>query len=412
MRVLMVTWEYPPLVYGGLGRHAHGVAEALVADGHEVVVISQAHPDAPADAVRGGVRIVRASSDHPRADFARWVRALNDAQVRLARGVIRHWRPDVVHAHDWVAARAGVALARAAGSPLVTTFHATEAGLWNGWLTTPLSRARHDIEAWLAREAARTIVCSAAMRAEVSAALDVPADDLAVVHNAVDPQAWQTTTQQQVAVRTAMRIPADVPLIVLAGRIEWEKGGDVAIRALPRIRTAHPETHLVLAGTGSQEASLAQLARRRRVVRATRFAGHLAEDELAALLGAADVALVPSSYEPFGMVALEASAAGTPVLAGAAGGLPEIITSGRNGLLVPPRDPRALASAASTVLADPDLGARLVRTAQRDIEARFVWPVVARATEKIYVEAIADPRAPRPRPHPVRCGNVFTGEWL
>ena len=144
--------------------------------------------------------------------------------------------------------------------------------------------------------------------------------------------------------------------------------------------------------------------------RSVRFAGHLAEAELAALLGAADVALVPSSYEPFGMVALEAGAAGTPVVAGAAGGLPEVVANGRTGLLVPPRDPEALAAAAVAVLRDPALASRLVLAAQRDIEARFVWPVAARAIEKVYTEAIADARPPHRRPKPVGLGNVFTGE--
>src|SRR5690606_9084438 len=124
----------------------------------------------------------------------------------------------------------------------------------------------------------------------------------------------------------------------------------------------------------------------------------------------ADVALVPSSYEPFGLVALEAAAAGTPVVAGTTGGLPEIIRHGENGMLVPPRDPRALAAAVTTLLAEPEYRAALVRSAQRTIEARFVWPITARETEKVYDEAVADPRPPRPRPRPVRPGNVFTGE--
>lgn len=232
------------------------------------------------------------------------------------------------------------------------------------------------------------------------------------MHNAVNPRAWRTTTQQRASIREAMSIPAAAPLVVLAGRIEWEKGGDVAIRALGRIRRAHQNTHLVIAGTGSRRPALEQLARKRRVVRAVRFAGHLDEDNLAALLATADVALIPSSYEPFGMVALEASAAGTPVVAGAAGGLPEIITSGENGLLIPPRDPTALADAVTGLLDKPELGTALVRAAQRDIDNRFVWPVAARQVEKVYAEAIADPRAPRPRPKPVRPGNVFTGELL
>lgn len=409
MRVLMVSWEYPPVVYGGLGRHVHGLSEALAAEGHEITVLTQGDDGAALVEWVHGVRIVRVRPGEDRIDFPRWVHRLNRAQNRAGRALLDRWLPDVLHCHDWVAAEAGIALAKAAHRPLVATIHATEAGLWNGWITTPLSQARHNAESWLVRSATRTIVCSEAMRAEVSAALKVPADGLTTVHNAVDPTAWRTSSDRQEGARAALGIAPDAPLVVLAGRIEWEKGGDIAIRALPAIRRARPGTHLVVAGSGSHRSALERLARARRVIRAVRFAGHLAEADLAALLGTADIALVPSSYEPFGMVALEAAAAGTPVVAGAAGGLPEVIATGRTGLLVPPRDPSALAAAVVTVLNDPPLATRLVRAAQRDIEARFVWSVAARSTEKVYAEAIADAHPPRRRPRPIGLGNVFTG---
>jgi glycogen(starch) synthase len=406
----MVSWEYPPLIFGGLGRHVHGLAEALAVDGHEVTVLTQGLPAVPDNEVVNRVRIVRVRTDASTDDFAAWVAALNKAQTHAAYDLVTSWQPDVVHAHDWLSADAGVALGEANGCPLVATIHATEAGLWDGWLTTPLSRARHDAEAWLVRAAARTIVCSEAMRAEVSTGLKVDPDELITVHNAVHPTAWQSTADQRAVVRAAMDVPDDAPLVVLAGRIEWEKGGDVAVRALPRIRAGHPGTQLVLAGAGSQQPALAELARTHRVARSVHFAGHLEEHELAALLGTADVALVPSSYEPFGMVALEASAAGTPVIAGSTGGLPEVITSGETGLLVPPRDPGELAEAVVRILDDPAFGDRLVLAARRDIAGRFVWPATARATERVYAEAVSDPRPPRPRPRPVAAGNVFTGE--
>jgi glycogen(starch) synthase len=410
----MVSWEYPPLVYGGLGRHVHGLAEALVADGHEVAVVTQSHAGAPDDAVVGGVRVRRVRPDPParsaRDDLALWTLALNAAQVRAGQGLLRDWRADLVHAHDWLAAHAGVALARAAAAPLVATIHATEAGLWNGWLVTPVSRARHDVEAWLVRQAARTIVCSTTMRAEVSTALGVSEDDLAEVHNAVHVQPWRSSTTERVAIRERLAVPQDSPLLVLAGRIEWEKGGHVAVDALPRIRRRHAEAHLVLAGAGSQVAALREQARRRRVARATRFAGRLADADLAALLGTADVALVPSTYEPFGMIALEAAAAGTPVVAADAGGLREVVTDGVTGLLVPPHDAAALAGAVIRLLDDPSRAAALADAARRMVEARYGWPLAARATEKVYAEAVSDPRPPRPRLPPVRPGNVFTGE--
>ena len=150
------------------------------------------------------------------------------------------FKPDVIHAHDWLVTHTAVTLKEHLDLPLVATIHATEAGLWNGWITSRLSLIRHNAERWLVRAATRTIVCSEAMRAEVSAALKVPADELTKVHNAVDLAAWSTSSHQQARARAVLGVRPDVPLVVLAGRIEWEKGGDVAVQALPAIRRARP----------------------------------------------------------------------------------------------------------------------------------------------------------------------------
>ncbi|HEU0041915.1 MAG TPA: glycosyltransferase family 4 protein [Jiangellaceae bacterium] len=413
MRILMVSWEYPPLIYGGLGRHVHGLAEGLAAAGHNVVVVTQAGPTTTNDTMTGGVRVVRVLPDPPARsmtdDFLTWVLALNTALGRAGEAVARSFRPDVVHAHDWVSAHAGVGVAHAIGAPLVATVHATEAGLWNGWLSTPLSRARHDVEGWLAAEAARVIVCSAAMQVEVSAAFDLAADTLDVIPNAVDVATWRTSAEQQRVLRHRLGIADDAPLLVVAGRLEWEKGGDVAIEALARVRRQHSSARLVIAGAGSQEPAWRALARRRRVARAVTLCGHLDDRDLPALLATADVALVPSSYEPFGMVALEAAAAGTPVVAGDTGGLREVVEDGGTGLLVPPRDPAAIATATLRLLDDPELGARLLAAARSQLTERFSWPVVARATTHVYAAAGLDPRPPRPRPAPVPDGNVLAG---
>lgn len=145
MRVLLISWEYPPLIYGGLGRHVHGLAEALATRGHDVVVLTQAHPRAALDARVNGVRVVRVAPDPPARDLATdlvaWVLGINTALARTGRAVVAGWRPDLVYVHDWVAAHAGVDLAESADVPLIATIHATEVGLWDGWLSTPVSRA-------------------------------------------------------------------------------------------------------------------------------------------------------------------------------------------------------------------------------------------------------------------------------
>jgi glycogen(starch) synthase len=415
MRILVVSWEYPPVVYGGLGRHVQRLAEGLVCDGHDVAVVTQADEDAASEEHVEGVRVLRVQPDPPTGnpmDLVPWVLALNTGLMRAAMQVTRDWLPDVIHAHDWVDAHAGINVARAIDRSLVATIHATEAGLWDGWLSTPLSRARHDIEAWLVTQASRVIVCSEAMRIETSAAFDIPLDELTVILNAVDQPAWQTTARARRAMRKRLGIPATTPLLVFAGRLEWEKGCDVCIEALAYVRQRYHDARLVVAGSGSQETNLRRLAQRLQIDHVVQFPGRLSQPDLAALFGTADVALVPSSYEPFGIVALEAGASGTPVVAGDSGGLREVIEHDVTGLLVPPRDPLGLATAVIRLLAEPGLADRLVEAHQKRTSREFVWTAVARETEKLYAAAISDPRAPRPRPQPAQDGNVLSDRPL
>lgn len=411
MRILVVSWEYPPVIYGGLGRHVHRLTEGLVSDGHDVTVVTQSHEDAPEEEFVRGVRVLRVRPDPPAADrtedLVPWVLALNTSLMRAGHHLTREWQPDVVHAHDWVDAHAGINLARAIDRPLVATIHATEAGLWDGWLSTPLSRARHDIEAWLVAEATRTIVCSEAMRIEASAAFGVAPEEFAVILNAVDQPAWRTTPDERQAMRERFGIPPKTPLLAFGGRLEWEKGADVCIEALAQVRQRYHDARLVLAGAGSQEINLRRLAKQLQIDHVVQFAGRLDQPDLAALFGAADVALVPSSYEPFGIVALEAGAAGTPVIAGDSGGLREVVEHDVTGLLVPPRDPPDLAASVLRLLDEPGLAERLVRAAHERTAKDFVWSAVARETEKVYAAAVTDPRPPRPRPAPAGDGNVL-----
>jgi glycogen(starch) synthase len=398
LRLLTVSWEYPPLRYGGLGRHVHALSAAQAAAGLDVTVLTQGPspavgalgPQGTTIAQEAGVRVVRVAPDPPGGDAhvdpAGFADALQWAQVRAG---VRLPRPDVVHAHDWVSAHAGVVLAAAHDVPLVATIHATEAGLWQGWVTQPASRRRHETERWLVGAASRTLVCSNAMRDEVVAALGAQPDRVDIVSNGVDRAAWRVRARARSAAREAAGVPATAPLLVLPGRVEWEKGADLAVAALTRVRRRLPGAMLVVAGAGSRTADVAAQARRLRVARAVRLVGHCPDRQLAGLLGAADVVLVPSRYEPFGLVALEAMAAGTPVVAAAVGGLADIVTDGRTGLLVPPDDASALAAAATRVLGETALRRRLTRTAAAELPRRWTWAGAAAATQHSYAAARA-----------------------
>ncbi|OLL73737.1 Glycosyltransferase [Pseudonocardia sp. Ae168_Ps1] len=410
MRVLMVSWEFPPVVVGGLGRHVHALARELVVLGHEVVVLSRApagtdagtHPTVT-DTV-DGVRVLRVAEDPPHLEFGTDLVAWT---LGMGHGLLRHaltallpgWRPDVVHAHDWLVAHPAIALADVLGVPLVTTLHATEAGRHSGWLPGPMNRQVHSTEWWLAQRADEVITCSSAMRAEVAALYDLDADDVHVVHNGIDPGRWRT--------RGAAPVPSSSgPRLVYFGRLEFEKGVQDLIAALPRIRRRHPGTRLLVAGTGTQAAMLAERAAAHRVRRSVDFLGHLPDADLTALLRAADAVVLPSRYEPFGIVALEAAAVGATLVASTAGGLGEVVRDGETGLAFTPGDLPGIADAVDRALADPRAARRRARAARARLRTDFAWPTIAERTAAIYAGArAADPHdLARPK---IPTGNLF-----
>ena len=415
MRVLMVSWEYPPVVIGGLGRHVHALSRELAAAGHDVVVLSrhpagtdaETHPTS--DTTAEGVRVLRVAEDPAHLEFARdmvaWTLAMGHAMVRAALTRLGGWRPDVVHAHDWLVAHPAIALADVLGVPLVATIHATEAGRYNGWLSSPVSRQVHSTEWWLANRADSVITCSAAMRAEVAELFDLDPEPIAVLHNGIAPGRWRVPRRRAAAARER-HAPGPAPALLFVGRLEYEKGCQDLIAALPRIRRAHPGARLLVAGSGTGTQMLVDAARAHRVVRSVRFLGHLADRELAALLAGVDAVVVPSRYEPFGIVALEAAAAGAPLVASTAGGLGDIVVDGVSGASFPPGDAAALALAVGRVLADPAAARRRARTARTRLGTEFDWAAAAAGTAAVYAAAATGGPQELARPK-IPTGNVF-----
>lgn len=391
-RILLVSWEYPPVLYGGLGRHVHALAEALADAGHDVVVVSQRGSDASVADEAPRPRVVRAvlPENFPDVylDTAGFVRGLQPRLVAAADDALGGWTPDVVHGHDWVVAGAATALAQAWQCPLVMTMHATEAGLYDGHVVSDFSRWRHAVERDVVGRAEATIVCSTAMRTEVLERLGGAGDRVVVVSNGVHPRRWTTSRAQRAAARDSLGVAA-VPVLALVGRLEHEKGAQDAIAAVATLGDREPAPHLLLVGDGSRSDDLRRQAADLGVVARVHLLGRRADPEVAAFLGAADVALVPSRYEPFGLVALEAMAAGTPLVVSATGGLVDVVEDGISGLVVPPADPAALARAIARLLDDDDLRRRLSETAAARVGAHFSWDAVAAATGAVY-DAVLD----------------------
>lgn len=394
----MVSWEYPPVVIGGLGRHVHHLATALAADGHDVVVLSRrpmgtdpaSHPST--DEIGEGVRVIAAAEDPHEFDFGTdmmaWTLAMGHAMIRAGLTRLGDWTPEVVHAHDWLVAHPGVALAEYFDVPLVSTIHATEAGRHSGWVSGPLSRQVHAAESWLAHESDALIACSDSMAAEIAELFGPGLPQITVVPNGIDSSRWSFAQRQ---------VHPGPPELLYFGRLEYEKGVHDAIAALPRIRRRHPGTTLTVAGDGTQQDWLVEVARKHKVLKCVHFTGRADHDKLLALLHRTDAAVLPSRYEPFGIVALEASAAGAPLVVTDVGGLGEAVIDGETGLSCPPGDVAALAAAVIAVLDDPAAAQRRAVAARARLTADFDWHTVAVHTAQLYLAAKRAERTPQAR---------------
>ncbi|UKN41984.1 glycosyltransferase family 4 protein [Mycobacterium lepromatosis] len=403
MKILIVSWEYPPVVIGGLGRHVHHLSTALAAAGHDVVVLSRrpsgtdpcTHPTS--DEINEGVRVIATAQDPHEFTFSddmmAWTLAMGHAMIRTGLSLTRHgselpWRPDVVHAHDWLVAHPAITLAQFYDVPMVSTIHATEAGRHSGWVSGALSRQVHAVESWLVRESDSLITCSASMDNEITELFGPGLAEITVIRNGIDPARWPF------AARQARTGPAE---LLYVGRLEYEKGVHDVIAALPRIRRSYPGTTLTIAGEGTQQDWLVDQARKYKVIKATRFVGHLNHNELLAALQRADAAVLPSHYEPFGLAALEAAAVGTPLVTSNIGGLGEAVINGQTGVSCPPRDIAGLAAMVCAVLDDPDAAQQRARAARERLTSDFDWQTVAQQTAQVYLAAKRRERQPQPR---------------
>jgi glycogen synthase len=399
-RVLMLSWEYPPIVEGGLARHVHKLAEGLAAEGETVHVLTRGREGDPVSEVRAGVRVHRVPAPATPRDldaFLRWVDAMNGRMVAAAAALGARAGIDVVHGHDWLVAPAAGALAEQLRAPYVTTVHATEYGRHHGWVAQHPQSHVHGVETWMARRADQVIVCSHYMRGHVADVYGLAEDDVTVIPNGIDPLEMQPVGD--LAALRAEHAAPDETLVLLTGRLVHEKGFQVALEALPAVIRRVGRVRFLVAGAGPHQAELVAQAQRLGLDAHGAFLGWIGDDLLHSLYRIADLCVVPSLYEPFGLVALEAMASGCPCIVADTGGLREVVPNDDVGLRFRSRDPRSLAETMTLVLANPAVRFRLVTEASEHV-LRFDWGDVAHRTAAVY-DALGAPR-PGPRATPRR----------
>jgi glycogen synthase len=393
-RVLILSWEYPPLIEGGLARHVSKLAEGLSGQGTEVHVLTRGGEESPPEQTTCGVTIHRVREPtRPRdlGEFVAWVERMNSDMLAAGVELGDRFDFDLVHGHDWLVAAACDHLARRFRAPLVTTIHATEHGRHQGWVEEHPQAYIHGVERWIANRSDRVVVCSYYMREQIADIFGADESRIEVIWNGIDPDdlAAEDPARLQ-ALRSEFAAP-DEKLVLLIGRLVYEKGFQDALEAIPELVARQPGTRFLVAGSGTHEAELRRQAADLGVMEHGTFLGWIGDDVLHSLYRIADLTIVPSIYEPFGLVALEAMASGCTCIAADTGGLREVVPHDEAGLRFPARDPAAIAEVAERVLSDEALRRRLVAEAHEHVR-RFDWDDVAERTAALYADLV-DERA-------------------
>ena len=262
-RVLILSWEYPPLIEGGLARHVRKLSEALVERGVEVHVLTRGGEESPAHERANGVLIHRIREPKRPTDlgeFVAWVERMNSDMLAAGVELGDGYEFDLVHGHDWLVANACDHLARRFGAPLVTTIHATEYGRHQGWVDKHPQTYIDGVERWITNRSQRVIACSHYMREQIADIFGVEEERISVIPNGIDPDDLPNQDPDTLARLRADFAAPDERLVLLIGRLVYEKGFQLALEAMPRLLEAVPGTRFLVAGSGTHEAELRRQA--------------------------------------------------------------------------------------------------------------------------------------------------------
>ncbi|MHB8157909.1 MAG: glycosyltransferase family 4 protein, partial [Desulfocucumaceae bacterium] len=286
----------------------------------------------------------------------------------------------LVHAHDWLVAYAARAVKHAFRIPLVSTIHATEYGR-NYGLHNNMQRHISDVEWWLIYESWKVICCSKYMKGELQYVFQVPEDKVGIIPNGVDVEAFRLKNSSH---RREEYASPKERIVLYVGRLVREKGVQVLIDAIPHILKYRPGTKFIIAGRGPHEGALRSQAAAIGVSNRIYFTGYVNDDLRNSLYSWADVAVVPSLYEPFGIVALEAMAARAPVVISDTGGLGEIVRHNIDGLKSYVGNSQSLADMIIWVLSDRNMAENMKQQGYNTVRREYNWLEIARQTREIY----------------------------
>ena len=394
MRVLMLSWEYPPNVVGGLGKHVAEILPALQRAGVRVDLVTPRRAGGEALEQSEGLTVHRiATSLRPELDFAVQVDRTNVALEQACRDIVELGGPfDLIHNHDWLTSVAAASLKHRYKMPLVATVHATERGRGRGQLLSDAAQRIDRAEWRLTYEAWRVICCTRYMADEVHSFFGVPRDKIDVVPNGVDPSRFQALNGEDLNRFRSRYATPEERIVLYVGRIVREKGIEVLTRSVPLVLRKAPRARFIIAGKGPELEATRELVADLDLEDKVLLPGFISDEDRDRLYKVADCAVFPSLYEPFGIVALEAMAARTPVVVSEVGGLPEVVRHAETGITVYPNNVESCAWGIVHTLQNPVWARQRVENAYSEILTVFNWDTIAQRTAEVY-ERVAVERA-------------------
>ena len=392
MRILMLTWEYPPRIVGGISRVVHDLSHKLINDGHDVTVVTYKDTNLSDFENDKGVKVYRVDNYMITPNnFTDWIMQLNFNMIAKATELMnKEENFDVIHAHDWLVTYAAKTLKQAFKTPLVATIHATESGR-NSGIHDDIQRYINDTEWLLTYESTDVIVNSNYMKCELQRLFGLPYDKINVIPNGVNLNNFDNV-ERDYNFRRQYAMDNE-KIILYLGRLVYEKGVQNLISAMPKILNSYHDAKLVIAGRGGMMDELKAQVYSMGIDNKVYFTGYLNSDSVKKMYKCADIAVFPSTYEPFGIVALESMLSGTPTVVSDVGGLNEIIEHGVDGMKSYAGNPNSIADSVLSLLFNNQLCENISKNAITKVKAQYNWNKIAQDTHYVYERAICQTEA-------------------
>jgi glycogen(starch) synthase len=388
---MMFSWEFPPRIIGGISPHVYHLSRSLARNGVKVYVVTCDFPNTPEHEMIDGVEVFRIDSyKNPSPDFATWVYMMNVNMQKEAAAIVgsRADGIDVLHAHDWLVADAGIGLKHVFRKPLFATVHSTEIGRRNG-IHFDYEKMIHETEAWLTYEAWKVVCCSNYMVSHVRWAFGTPQDKLTMIPNGVNLGEYTKLEGEDLSqFRSRYALPEE-KIVLFVGRLVHEKGAQVLVNAMPKV-LQKANAKFIIVGNGYMKEKLSDLVRNMGLSHKAIFTGFVNDQTLKRLQKCADVSVVPSLFEPFGIVALEAMAAKSPVVVSDTGGLSEIVEHDVTGVKVYMGNPDSLAWGVTRVLQDFGYANWIKTNAYKKVQEKYDWDKIAQQTRQAYETVLGE----------------------